>query len=207
MSLIRRAVLVLDRVESGAPKLSGKIPFGSNDPWGDVQRAFGTSDDTATAAALVNFTNHLTDFSERAELTPGTYAMKNITADDLRREFDWLEADDAYLGLTPDGKVIVTEDHLKLIRGIYWEWPNEYDVEDTLAFDQWPMPAVDGKRPYGDMSFYQLDAHRLLEWPVEKRTADGYIELTEQQIEHGARLHTQMLGVTQVFLERAELPE
>lgn len=205
--LIRRAVLIQDALESGAPRFHPLTPFGTEDGWGDYARAFGTSDDLATAKAAVSLIPQLYDFQKRADLPPGTYALRNISADNIRKQFAYLEVDDAYLGLTPAGEVIVTEDHLKLIRGMLWEWPNGYDVEDMIAYDAVPAPVIDAKRPYGDMSYFELDIHRILDWPVEKRSDEGWIRTTDAQDEEGGRLHTQMLGVMQVFLERAELPD
>ena len=114
---------------------------------------------------------------------------------------------DAYLGLTDQGEVIVTADHVKLIREMLWEWPNEYDVEDVLDFGGIPAPVIDGKRPYGAMSYYQLDVHRAQGWPVEKKTDDGYIALTDAQEIDATQLLHQMFGVMQVLLENAELPD
>lgn len=204
--LVRRVVLVQDAAEAAAPRFHPLTPFGSEDGWGDYVRAFGTSDDLATAKAAVGLIPQLYDFQQRAQLAPGTYALRNISAESIRQRFAYLEVDDAYLGLTPSGEVIVTEDHLALLREMLWEWPNEYDIEDMTAFGAVPAPMVDPKRPYGDMGYFQLDVHRILGWPVEQRTEEGWIRLTEAQDEAGARLHTQMLGVMQVFLERAELP-
>lgn len=206
LALAARAVLTLDVAEVGAPKLDPMMPFGSDDVWQDMADVFGTRDDLATARAFMSFTTQLNYLSKNGRLAPGAYRLKNTSPDRFVSQFSWRGASASELGFAPDGAVVVTEDHLKLIPEMIWEWPNEYDIEDAIAFGEWPVPGIDPKRPYGAMSYFQLDVHRVLGWPILKRTAEGYIELTDEQVEEASRLHYQMLGVMQVFLERAELP-
>ncbi|MEM6660898.1 MAG: hypothetical protein AAF666_01860 [Pseudomonadota bacterium] len=200
LALIRRAVISWPRTEVGAPRLDPRTPFG-RDAGADMPRTI------AEAEAMVTLVHHLNDFAARAVLVPGDYPLSNLTADAIRQKFAWAGADAASLGLTSAGGVTVTGDHLKLIREMLWEWPNRHEVADLLDLGGIPAPAIDPKRPYGAMSYYQLDVHRILGWPIERRDADGYIELTEAQVDAATRLHHQMMGVMQVFLEHAELPE
>lgn len=207
LALARRAVLVWDSLESGAPRLHPLTPFGKPDAGSDIATAFGASDQITTADALMRFTTQLMDFFERGALQPGTYALRNVPVETLRKQMAWLNADDAALGLTADGKVLVTPDHITLLRRMVWEWPNEYDVEGAVDHGVWPMPVVDPKRPYGAMTYFQLDIHEALGWPVLKKNDDGYIALTDEQDEKAVRLHFQMLAVAQVFLENAVVPQ
>lgn len=199
IALLRRIVLNWDHLESGAPRLDPRGPF--------LPGTDALPTDLAKAESFVRLIHDLNKFTSGGQLAPGAYMPRNVSIDTIRESFVWLDADDTYLGLTSKGEVLVTEAHIKLVREMLWEWPNEYDVEDVLDLGDIPTPLIDGKRPYGAMSYYQLDVHRVQEWPVEKKTDEGYIALTDAQQADATRLHHQMLGVMQVFMENAEMPE
>ena len=213
LSLIRQSVLWWDGAESGAPRLDPEKPFGKVDLFAQLGALLpGNSSEEDKAEFYASMTHALGYFVANATLKPGEYEITNLSMEDVRYLMQGYYRSDAS-GLTPEelgfsdsGKVVMSDEMIALVKGAYWEWSNEWENRAMLEEGWWPAPAIDPKRPYGDMSFIELDMHRILEWPVEKRDEDGYIRLTDAQQEQLSLLHLRLLAATQVFLEQAELP-
>lgn len=94
----------------------------------------------------------------------------------------------------------VTEAHLKLLR-----------AADTNLVDDGGRDIgveIDPKRPYGDMTYFQIDMARILGISAEGPPRADYPKLrefTEPQLERFSELHEQMEPVLQVFLQHAQL--
>mgnify|MGYP000975245310 CR=1 FL=1 len=58
-------------------------------------------------------------------------------------------------------------EHLTLLRAANWRTVDRHSIESVLREGDryWPMPYIDGKRPYGNSSHYQIDMARLLGEP------------------------------------------
>ena len=140
-------------------------------------------------------------------LSSGDYPLLNVRSKDIHDLMDgYFEqntpANDTALGLTPDGKFRLTSEHLKLIKILMFEWPDEDQASDHLESGDWPASTMDPKRPYGDMIYFQKDMAYILDLKVEAK--GGKKELSEEQENALRHLHWQMLGALQVFVENAE---
>jgi len=208
IALIRQSRWVWDGAERGAPMLAPESPFGKPDALSQIGTAFEIESPMQQAKRFVSMYRVLNMFTLHGTLSPGTYSLRNVDAEHLRNQMTGYGGEagvsDAEIGLTDDGRFKMTNDHIKLLRALEIDWSNEWDNEERLACGEFPAPACDPKRPYGDMTFIELDmAHILGEIPL---TADG--SNWEPDPKLAARLqqlHWQMLGAMQVFVENAEL--
>ncbi len=73
---------------------------------------------------------------------------------------------------------------------------------DVCRQNAWPLPYIDGKRPYGHMSYYQLDMASLLGEPREIG-ADRHALADEDKDARMQALHYEMTAALQVFLTHA----
>lgn len=207
LGLLRRARLTWDGAERGAPMLDPDRPYGRTDLLAQLAEVFGTGDAEELGRRHVEMYFVLARALRHATLAPGRYALTNVAPADVRsalRGYGELSADD--LGLDADGQVNLTEDHLKLLRGIEIRWPSECECEDRLDAGCYPAAAADPKRPYGDFTFIELDMARILgELPPAPASGPAIFEPSADLALRLQRLHWQMLGTMQVFLEQAAL--
>jgi len=108
------------------------------------------------------------------------------------------------LGRLPEGDTTVTTEQLTALKALVWSWPGSDDIEEELAFGNWPTPKTDPKRPYGDFSFYQLELADALGWKMVKDD-DGNYQLSAEQDEKLIKIHGSLFRVIRVFFEKAEL--
>lgn len=207
LGLLRRARLTWDGAERGAPMLDPDRPYGRADLLAQLAEVFGTDDADELGRRHVEMYFVVARALRHATLAPGRYALTNVAPADVRialRGYGELSGDD--LGLDADGQVNLTEDHLRLLRGIEIRWPSEYECGDRLDGGRYPAAAADPKRPYGDFTFIEVDMARILgELPPAPQQGPAVFEPSPEQALRLQRLHWQMLGAMQVFLERAEL--
>lgn len=196
LDLIRSLRLDWAGYEAGAPQADLANPWvlPSRQQFATV---LGTQDEAGQIDVALQMVAAITVFFRHAEIAPGRYTTSNVPLAAL-----WSAA--GIPGSAP-AAFDLTEELIALARALAWQWPHEDEVDTALSAGAIPGPAVDAKRPYGDMSFYALDVHRVLDWPVESRTADGYIALSEAQVDAASRLHRLMLPVAQIFVEHARL--
>jgi hypothetical protein len=94
----------------------------------------------------------------------------------------------------------VTDAHLKLLR-----------AADTNLVDNGGRDIgveIDPKRPYGDMTYFEIDMARILGISAEGPPRADHPELrefSEPQLQRFRELHEQMEPVLQVFLQHAQL--
>lgn len=219
LGLLRRVRLTWDDAERGAPMLDPDRPYGRADLLAQLAEVFGADDADELGRRHVEMYFVLARALRHATLAPGRYGLTNVAPADVRialRGYGELSGDD--LGLDADGQVNLTEDHLRLLRGIEIRWPSEYECGDRLDGGRYPAAAADPKRPYGDFTFIEVDMARILgELPPAPEQLPGSLrscppqqgpavfEPSPEQALRLQRLHWQMLGAMQVFLERAEL--
>lgn len=75
-------------------------------------------------------------------------------------------------------------------------------IDDVLSDEDpsqllWPMPYIDGKPPYGNRSYYQIDMAELLGQPFAKNAQGIYI-LSPDKDQALASLHQQTQAALQV---------
>lgn len=132
-------------------------------------------------------------------MTPGRYEYDNPLDEELSAEQPFIQNRRAEIA----GKRVtieVTEAHLKLLRAA-----NVQTVEDD-GLDIGVQ--IDCKRPYGDMSYFELDMGGILgiepEGPLRKDRPD-LRDFSEPQLARFSELHEQTQPVLQVLLQRATL--
>ncbi len=205
--LIRRMRLGWNGTETGAVQQDPKRPFAGAGTLDLLAEALGPeAGEEANVAFLHQRPAALRAFCHSAALDPGRYRIGNLDYVAVEAELGWTRDWPDGIGLTPEMEIEVTADDIALVRNAQWQWPDEDDMHRAFEAGEVAGPTVDPKRPYGDMSFFDLDVHRILGWPVEARTEEGYVEVTDAQSDEVARLHFRQLCVMQAFLEQARHP-
>jgi hypothetical protein len=139
-----------------------------------------TAGDRARIDALLGeMAPALADFLRRAALAPGTYAYTDrMPADPSAPRAERAEPE----------TLAFTAEHVKLLKALRWQ-----GMLTNL------------KRPYGDLTSYELDMADVLGEPVT-RDSKGQPVFTQAQAARYQRLHREMQPALQVFLEKAALP-
>lgn len=178
-------------VESGAPGLDASRPLRGPAPALEAaQVLLDTEDEALATRRLAETARWVVPFVRQARLAPGRYAVPA----DLRRGLPGLE----------DGHFTLRAEHLTLLRAAQWQEPAGAALDDLLgdSTDEaplWPMPVIDGKRPYGDFSYYVLDMAELLGQPYARDLRGEFI-LDPARDAALERLHHETLTALQVLL-------
>lgn len=191
LAILRNLRVTWGLVESGAPSLRQSSPFG-------YQRStrrtgleiLGIRDEALLAKTLVEVGQMIPVWCANAMLLPGHYQVP----EDMRAYFDAPGT-----GVSHNGEFDFRSEHAVLLRHFNWRF-------DMLNPPCWPLPCIDGKRPYGDCSHFQIDMASHLGKP--------YIAQQEEEVFLGSdcdteleNLHYQMLAALQVFLCHAKLSD
>jgi hypothetical protein len=122
-----------------------------------------------------------------ATLTPGKYALELGDVSDLRPGMS------ASRSIVPRTEFEMTAQHLELLRNARGRWLDYYF---TLG--------IDPKRPYGDMTYFEIDMADILSIPVQRDAAGSPIFSKEQQALFD-RLFAELPFSLRVFLKNASL--
>lgn len=110
------------------------------------------------------------------------------------------ESSTRYISDCNDLEFNVSEDHLKLLKGMSWEW---WDCE-------FGSPSVDCKRPYGNSgSRVYSDIAEILEIPrviVEDEEGEEEEWYTEKQLEYMYSRHRETETYLQILFQFGEIP-
>lgn len=179
-------------VESGAPGIEFEDPLGP-DSLSVARAALKTSDDALAIRRLAEVGLLVPRYVETlGKLAPGRYALPA----GLAPAYDFPES-----GVDAEGRFTLRQEHLTLLRAANWRTVDRHSIESVLREGDryWPMPYIDGKRPYGNSSYYQVDMARLLgePYPVD---AKGYAIADPAKDARLERLHRETLAALQVFL-------
>jgi hypothetical protein len=194
LALIRNLRVTWSPVESGGPAIDLWRPLAGDDSTVELaMNILDTDDDEAAARTLAEVGLLIVPFlDEGAELPPGRYQIP----------MDRLDAfDEEDMGVNGDGYFDFREEHLTLLRAMDWIVPEEDSLEEIMEGmsdmddegELWPMPSVDGKRPYGNRTDYTQDMAEILHIPDD--------EVDQANLE---RLHLETLAALQVFLIYAQ---
>ncbi len=195
--LIAAMRVVFIPIEEGAPGVDGQFPFGRRRDTIEHARALlGTSDRTLAVRTIAEVGRILPEYIARAQLAPGKYNVP----DDMAAYFSTPES-----GVEKDGTFAFSVAHAALLKGANWIVVDHQSIASVLDMDMWPMPYIDGKRPYGDMSFFQIDMARLLGEPYA-RAPDLSIIRDAQKDAKMTKLHHEMTAALQIFLVNARVP-
>lgn len=204
VELLRLSRLTWAYGEGSAPGVEQERPFACANWPAYLTELLDTDDEDRHVDFLISLPAAYRTFFEEASLEPGTYPINNLTAEECAEILNANEMVPETAGLNAQGEVVLDSEIISLLPALVWEWPEEDDIDDALSRGLVLGPVVDTKRPYGDMSYFYLDIHRQLGWPVEKKNEEGYIELTDAQKAAAGALHSRSLFAAQVFLERAK---
>lgn len=196
-ALMRRLRVIWLPIESGGPGIDFSQPFGQDNPTLATAMAILETNDETLAARLVAELGLLVApyVGGGAALAPGRYALPADVAAELAS---------AEAGITPDGQFDFSAQHAALLKGFNWTVVDASMVEYVLEEDTetWPMPYVDGKYPYGECSYFQIDMARALGEPYALDDNGDMIGDADKD-ERLENLHYQTLTALQVFLVHA----
>ena len=206
LDLIRKARLGWSTIEMGAPMLDLYRPYFGGPTSRLLEIALGEEAlDMEKAAFLISMVSAFDTFFRNGQIEPGTYQLANLDAEDVAAIAGHDAERLSWYGLNADGTVTLTDDLIKLVRNLQWDWADEEDMAEVLYRGELPSPMVDPKRPYGDMSYFQLDIHRILGWPTEDKTPEGFVALTDAQELAASDLHFRTMLAAQAMIEHASI--
>jgi hypothetical protein len=193
------------RIESGGPVVDPAAPYGSGDMAADLAPIIGTRDRLAIARFHREVCAVLVWALENGELADGQYRLAHLDnagmEQRLRRDLAGLPAERiaAVLAdlpqLEPDGYFRFTGQHRQLLRALRFEWP-DVQIMRIVAGSGYPAPAVNFKRPFGDMTAFEIDMASVLGLP---RPSLGHVDPLLN------RLYWDMWPALQTFVEHATI--
>ncbi|MEJ7805995.1 MAG: hypothetical protein WKG03_08780 [Telluria sp.] len=196
-ALIRLLRVTWMPIESGGPGIEISQPFGEHNPTLATVMAALKVNDEAVAARLVAELGLLIAPYVRsaAQLAPGLYPLPA----DVAANFSSPEC-----GVGPDGHFNFTAEHATVLKLAYWTNVDATIIDYVLQEDteMWPMPYVDGKYPYGESGYYQIDMANALGEPYALDDG-GHMIHDEAKDDRLEKLHFETLAALQVFLTHA----
>ena len=166
------------RIESGGPVVDALAPYGSESMAGDLGPLIGTRDRVAIARFHREVSALLIWALENCALADGPYRLAHLDNAAMERRLrldlaglppERIESIVAELPrLEPDGTFRFTEQHRRLLGALRFEWPEPQHVW-MVADGGYPAPAVHFKRPFGDMSAFDIDMAAILGRPAPAR--------------------------------------
>ncbi len=193
--LIREWRVTWVPVESGAPGIAAVGPFGRKvHVLKRAKRLLGSGDYTVAARTIAESGRILPAYLASVQLVPGKYPVPV----DMVAFFSAPGT-----GVDADGMFTFRDAHATLLKAANWRQADRQAIEAMFGRQNaWPMPYIDGKRPYGDLTCYQRDMASLLGEPYEI-DADGYAVDDEDKDARMQALHYEMMAALQVFLTHA----
>ena len=182
-------------VESGAPGIDPLQPlYGQTDAVSAAMLWLKTQDEALAVQCLAELCRLIPEFVASARLAPGRY-----TVPENRRQ---------RLPALHNGEFELRSEHLRLLQAANWREIDGRSIDAVLDDDVdgqllWPMPYIDGKRPYGDRSYYSLDMAQLLGQPFARDERGKFIidPVKDQALQ---RLHKETLTALQVLFLYAQ---
>jgi hypothetical protein len=196
-------------VESGGPIVDPLLPYGSEDMADDLGPIIGTRDMVGVARFHVEVARALSWLLENGVLPEGRYPLAHLDNASIERAMmrgtEHLDA--AQIAeirseiprLDPDRTFMFTTAHRKLLENLRFGWPQPGLL---VIFPRWGghvVPIVNFKRPFCDMSAFDVDMAAILGLPPPAQNAKFDPALW--------RLYTEMLPALQAFVEHAQLAD
>jgi len=218
---LKQMVFLWIEAEAGAPGMPGYRPiFNYTDlnHYTDLGRTLGIETDPASFSPAeqkrvedfhVSLGTALEIALSVTPLSPGDYSYPNYFAGfqdpSVIEPFmppkfiPWDDHSSEYEAVpVPQGPTIsfhLTDQHLTLARALRVDWG---------GFNSYT--GINFKRPYGDMTYIELDMAALLGIPLPSSEAQGKSDFTEEQLRVFHQLHTDMLYVVPLILWNSSLP-
>lgn len=184
-------------VESGAPGVDPAQPLLGTAPAVQTAQQLLATDDAALATRrLAEVARWVVPFVAHAQLAPGRYAVPAEMQ--------------AQLPGVHQGQFTLRAQHLTLLRAAMWREVDGDSLSDLLAESTeaqplWPMPYIDGKRPYGDRSYYTIDMAELLGRPFVPNVS-GTLVIPKARDKALTQLHEETLTALQVLFLYGKMP-
>lgn len=193
------------RIESGGPVVDPVAPYGHETMADDLGPIIGTRDPVAIARFHREVAAVLIDVLRRCKLPPGRYRLAHLDNASMARR---LSLEMAGLPpkriatvvakmprLSPDRHFDFTEQHQRLLAAMQFEWPDD-EIRSDVARGGHPVPTVDFKRPFGELTAFDIDMAKILGRPSPPRDRlDPVLD----------RLYWEMWPALQTFVEHAPL--
>lgn len=196
-TLLRRLRVMWVPIEEGAPGVDFFQPLiGQRPTIEEAMSALSTTDEAFATRVLAELELLIPLFVQRAgSLAPGRYAIP----DEMCKFFAFPDS-----GADTSGRFELRKEHLVLLKAAQWHVLDSDTTSDLFEGEgeSWPMPFIDGKYPYGERSYYQVDMAELLGQPY-RTDLDGEVIEDEEKDARLERLHTETLAALQVFLAHA----
>jgi rhomboid protease GluP len=168
-------------IEGGVLSVDPLKPFGSDNPLNDLARATGVIAPDALDRLYLQVMAALPRFCQDAHLIPAVYS-------------------------TGDRLVIISAAQILLIRALRWEVPDEDEVVDAdPQTGAWPVACVDVKRPYGDLTVFEIDMAQALGLPLLRDTS-GHVLPNQPILAQLDALHRSMAEALLIFVRFATWP-
>jgi hypothetical protein len=190
-------------IESGGPVVDPWSPYGSENMAVDLGQIIGTSDQVAIARFHREISALLIGALKHCDIAAGQYRLAHLDnawmEQRLRRDLAGLppERIAAVVARVPrlnsDNQFQFTDQHRRLLRELRLEWP-DHQLMWIVARSGYPAPTVHFKRPFGDMTAFDIDMANILGLPRPPQHAlDPVLE----------RLYWEMWPALQTFVEHA----
>jgi hypothetical protein len=195
-------------IESGGPVVDPLTPYGSENLAADLGPILGTRDKVAIARFHREVSSLLIWGLKNGKLAEGDYRLAHLDNASmegrLRRELarypglpsERVEAILAQVPrLDPDRQFHFTDQHRRLLHELRLEWPDG-QIMWIIAGSGYPAPAVHFKRPFGDMTAFEIDMAAIL--GLARARGDTIDPLLD-------RLYWEMWPALQAFVEHVEI--
>ena len=195
-------------IEGGGPVVDPLTPYGTENLAADLGPILGTRDKVAVARFHREVSSLLIWALKHGDLAEGDYRLADLNnaamQGRLRRELarypglplGRVEAIMAEVPrLDPDGQFRFSDQHRRLLRELRLEWPDQ-PIIWFLAGSGYPAPTVHFKRPFGDMTAFEIDMAAILGLP---RPRDDAIDPLLD------RLYWEMWPALQAFVEHVDI--
>lgn len=192
-------------IESGGPVVDPLTPYGNADITADLGPIIGSTDRVAIARFHREVSTLLIWALQNCALADGQYRIADLDNASMERR---LRLDLAGLPaerinsvvaelprLEPDGEFHFTNQHLRLLHELRFEWPDS-EIMWIVAGTGYPVPAVHFKRPFGDMTAFEIDMAAILGLP---RPGTDRIDRMLN------RLYWEMWPALQVFVQQVKI--
>jgi hypothetical protein len=164
------------RIESGGPVVDSAAPYGSPDMASDLGAIIGTRDRVAIAKFHREVSWVLIWALENGELAEGQYRLAHLDNAAMERRLRLelagvppkrIERVVAELPrLEPDGYFHFTTQHRALLHALRFEWPDPQSLWIVAEPGGYFAPAVHFKRPFGDMTAFEVDMGTIVGLPA-----------------------------------------
>jgi hypothetical protein len=194
-------------VESGGPIVDPLTPYGSSDIADDLGPIIGTRNMEAVAKFHIEVARALSWALENGVLPEGRYPLAHLDNASIEQAMmrgterlsaiQLAQIRSEIPRLNPDRTFMFATAHRELLKNLRFGWPRP----TLLAiFPRWGgqvVPIVNFKRPFGDMSSFDIDMAAILGLPHP--APDGQFD---PALWH---LYTEMLPALQAFVEHAQI--